>query len=461
MMESNTMTEGRFALRQAATNIKANSIDLRDYINGLVKVNKSSSDGLETKVDALVQSHSYKTSEVKELLFHYLTPDERKNFSKVIKKFEDEGYIEPRITNGSMKQLTFESVMKLRHHYGMKSWAQDHHSTVVGMANQKGGTGKTTSATNFAVGLASDITKDAKVLFIDLDPQGSGGVSTMNQRDFDEDTPIVTMVDIVLHVLEKRHAENIDYLGSTINSLGEKYADGELPINTVSTLLEHGVTLEQIIEAVLMNSHIDNLKVLPAFPKDGRFSKMFYNLSLEQRNELTRIFSDVIMPILKSRFDFIVFDVPPADLPINWLLLDVVEVLIAPFTPNYLDYISTRDFLVSADTRIDHLHSGGKNLLSFYVLPVNYNRDNRIQDQHIIKLANKDFGAAMSKKRIYQNPLFTEASSKECTIFDLRPLSDSETGHKVGKRALDNMQEVIDDFVDTITRFKVKMDDEV
>lgn len=460
MMEPNTMTEGRFALKQAATNIKSNSIDLRDYINGRVKVNKSAFDGLKTEVDPLVQSHSYKTSEVKDMLYHHLTADERKNFSKVIKTFEEEGFIEPRIVNGSMKQVTFESVIKLRHHYGMRSWAQDHHCTVVGMANQKGGTGKTTSATNFSVGLASDISKDAKVLFIDLDPQGSGGVSTMNQRDFDEDTPVVTMVDIALHVLEKDHGQKIDYLGSSTNSLGDEYADGELPINTVSALLEHGATLEQIIEAVLMNSHIGNLKVLPAFPQDGRFSKMFYNLALEQRLELTRIFSDVIMPILKSKFDFIVFDVPPADLPINWLLLDVVEVLIAPFTPNYLDYISTRDFLVSADTRIDHLHSGGKNLLSFYVLPVNYNKDNRIQD-HIIKLANKDFGAAMSKKRIYQNPLFTEASSKECTIYDLRPLSDSETGSTIGKRALDNMQEVIDDFVDTITRFKVKMDDEV
>ncbi|CAH1598824.1 AAA family ATPase [Vibrio parahaemolyticus] len=445
MNDLTQLTEGRLALRNASSKIKSNNISIREFINKMNQY-KSNETGKQVEVDPLIYAHAHNTTDVKELLEDFISNSDYRNFTSVIKRFEEQGIIEERIDTGGSKKLTFDSVLALRKHFGLPSWGDRYDASVIGVQNQKGGTGKTTSASNFAVGIAGDIKQDARVVFIDFDPQGSGGVSLMDTKGLDDDSPIVTIVDILLHELESRHEEGIDYRGNE--------EEGLTP-NIVSHLIKQGCTLEDVIDLVMMNTHISNLKVIPAYPADGRFQEVFYNLPVEEKQKLAAMFTDQIIPAIKKYCDFIVFDVAPSDLPINWMLVDAVEFMVTPFTPNYLDFISTRDFITATDTRIDFLHSRGKNILSFYALPVNYDKDDKTQ-KSVLDMAATDFGSALSTKRIYRNKLFSEAAYKERTIFDMRPLTNNKTSTKLGKQAIENMEEVIEDLLNIVMRHKAK-----
>ena len=69
-------------------------------------------------------------------------------------------------------------------------------ATVICVANQKGGTAKTTTCENLGIGLAAE-GKD--VLLVDVDPQGSLTIALGNQRPDDLD---VTVTDVMRNMIE-------------------------------------------------------------------------------------------------------------------------------------------------------------------------------------------------------------------------------------------------------------------
>ncbi len=126
---------------------------------------------------------------------------------------------------------------------------------IISISNQKGGVGKTTTAVNLSTSLAL---LGKKTLLIDADSQSNATVSFgIDKKSFEQD---------IYHVL-----------------IGE--AD---------------------IKDVLLNTKIDNLHLLPSSISLVGFEKRYYTIS--DREYILKNILDKI----KSKYDFIIIDTPPA-----------------------------------------------------------------------------------------------------------------------------------------------------
>ena len=96
-------------------------------------------------------------------------------------------------------------------------------ASIIGIVNQKGGTGKTTSCVNLGVDLAHE---GKRVLLVDCDPQGSLTISLGHPQP---DTLPVTLADQMTAVLNDspidpggilHHGEGVDLLPANISLAG-------------------------------------------------------------------------------------------------------------------------------------------------------------------------------------------------------------------------------------------------
>lgn len=93
-------------------------------------------------------------------------------------------------------------------------------ATIIAVANQKGGTGKTTTCENLGIGLARE---GKHVLLVDTDPQASLTIALGYPRP--DDLP-VTLTDLMTNVMQERpvkteeailsHAEDVDLIPASI-----------------------------------------------------------------------------------------------------------------------------------------------------------------------------------------------------------------------------------------------------
>ena len=170
-------------------------------------------------------------------------------------------------------------------------------ATIIAVANQKGGTGKTTTCENLGIGLARE---GKHVLLVDTDPQASLTIALGHPRP--DDLP-VTLTDLMTSVMQERpvnpeeailsHAEDVDLIPASIVLSG-------LEVSLVNAISRETL-LKQVLESVksqydyiLLDCmptrlHVQKYKLLsePVQYRIGISSKIFEKLPANLRQKST------------------------------------------------------------------------------------------------------------------------------------------------------------------------------
>lgn len=157
-------------------------------------------------------------------------------------------------------------------------------ATIIAVANQKGGTGKTTTCENLGVGLAN---KGKHVLLVDTDPQASLTIALGHPRP---DDLLVTLTDLMTNVMQER------------------------PVNPEETIL----------------SHTEGVDLIPA-------SIMLSGLEVSLVNAMSRetVLKQVLESV-KSQYDFILLDCMPSIGMLTINALAAADQVLIPVQANYL-----------------------------------------------------------------------------------------------------------------------------
>ncbi len=375
-------------------------------------------DVLENGVTRLIHNHAVNKTQLGVEILGLSKHTYNKRIAEAIEK---EVIDEPYIYNKA-HMFTLEQVHALINHFEFEQYSDNYKPKVVSVQNYKGGTGKSTTTISLATKTALDLDLNARVLIVDLDPQGSAARGLIMLENEDE-ALYLTAADLLC-------------------------ADFD-PEGAVSQYLAAGNSFEDIVLAAPFKTHIPHLSVITAFPTDEKFTDNYWTLDDEKSQaEFLQRFAKDILPILKQEYDIIYLDLPPQNSPITWSALEAADMVLAPITPRTYDYTSTTSYLLTLADMCDNLPSSGNNVEWFKILPVNYSE----KDKHEKKIYNRllrTVGSDLIPKPIAHSPLFLEVAELHRSIYDISK-SESKCTSIQFEEAISSVNAVYTSFIDEL-----------
>ena len=364
--------------------MKAEQISLKEFIaeSNRIKVTDKQLDGL----DRLIYNHCMNKTALADFF-----GKSRNTFSKILAEMQEKKLIgEPIFQNKNHLYTRFD-VQIIMNELGALRYSDMYDSRVIVVENHKGGTGKSTTTATIATSAALDLNLNARICIVDLDPQGSIGNNLI--RVTSDDDIYLTITDILLAKYE--------------------------PDGVYAQYINAGYSEDDIISNVPFSTHLPNLDVISAFPTDDRFTDTYWSLNKEDRTNLLTRFRDVVIPILKNKYDLIFIDTPPQDSPIIWSTNEATDALLVPITPREYDFASTTNYMLTIGTRLQQLPSKGSNLKWMKVLAVNVDD----KSQHEVRTLNKLVRTVQDKfmtTNIKHSEAFVAAAERGRTVVDIK-----------------------------------------
>jgi len=245
---------------------------------------------------------------------------------------------------------------------------------LIAIANQKGGTGKTTTAVNLVAGLAR---QGKQVLFVDIDPQAN----------------------------------------ATAVFMGTTYVAGPEPGVTVNDVLNEATTISQAIRTITLAGETIQIDIIPAHINLATAEQTLVSV-FQRENRLQQALNPV-----KDSYEFIIIDCPPSLglLTINGLMT-ASEVLIT-IEPGVFPLIG----LGLLRNTIETVKSANPKLRLIGLLPVRVNRTN-LATSTIEELTNV-FGELVLSP-IPERVAIGEAHAEQSDIFDYAPNNDGAIAYQ-------------------------------
>jgi chromosome partitioning protein len=219
--------------------------------------------------------------------------------------------------------------------HGARSGSGNGPPSVIVLANQKGGVGKTTSALNLAFALRAG---GRRVLLVDMDPQASATAGLLAQRSIDAYREERTVAHVILHGVPLQQA---------IHSEGAAAAS------------ERGLPFD------LVPSHIDLAEV------DGRREPGFDAALRERLDEM------------RSAYDHIVVDAPPNLGMLTWMALTAGQDVLVPVRTEPYDTMGV-GLILSTINKVQRRLNPKLRLAG--VLPTQYDRRKSVDREVLLQL---------------------------------------------------------------------------
>ncbi|TMO87675.1 ParA family protein [Pseudoalteromonas ruthenica] len=382
------------------------------------KKNKTESNAAITSakdIDRLILNHSLSATKAAELVGM-----NRVAFKDYILDAEKRGVIDGVLKTSNQYRYTLRHIHAIMDDLNIPAYKDIHSKTqIIVNQNLKGGTGKSTAGINLSAALALDLRERKRVLIIDLDPQGSQ--SQFSNINPEEDDNILTAVDLMLGQDE--------------------------PESLYSEYINAGYSHEDIVRNAMVETHLPNLDVLPAFPTDERFNSaawMAYAEDYKSTGErvikhISRL-KECVIDVIRDDYDFIIIDTAPQLNPLVWSAQEASNGLLIPCTPHTLDWKATRSLLKMLKDMLQQLPSGGENLEWFKVVGANYDDEHR-RDDFTLGLMNNELGSVLLNNQIKRSTAFESAAREKMTVLDIRK-SDALCPPKQLEKAVASLKDV-------------------